>query len=144
MDDFLVWLLRIVGIGLIFAGFGHVWLPRRLGWSGDSHRGTGPLSDLVIRMHVLAIGLFLMATGVSTVVGARMLLDGAALSLALLGSAVIIFGLRWVAEIVWVSRALRAHRYAGTGWRLLHALALVVWPVITAIYLVTLVVGASR
>lgn len=94
-------------------------------------------------MHVLAVGLFLMAIGVCTVVGARTLLSGAAMSLALLGSAVIIFGLRWLAEIVWVSRALRSPRYARSRWRSLHAAALVIWPVITGTYLAALLVSTS-
>ena len=138
-----MWLLRAVGLGLVTAGLGHAWLPRGLGWARDTHREGGPVSALVIRMHVWAVGLFLIGIGVCTIVGARELLTGERLSVALLASAVIIFALRWAAEIVWVSRALRSARYQRSPWRLLHAAALVIWPVITGTYLAALLVNLS-
>lgn len=132
--DLLAWVLHIVGGGLVCVGAGHVLLPRALGWPAASSWTGRPLSALVIKMHVASIGLFLAGFGVLTILGAGDLDSGSPIIIGLLSCGVIIFGLRWLAEIFLVSGALRQDTSMGAGWRVLHGAALIIWLVLTIAY----------
>lgn len=126
--------LRIVGVGLLVAAASHIVLPRSLGWTADSHRETGPLSWLVVRLHVAFMGFFLAAFGVISVFSANDLVSGESWGRNFLTASVIIFGIRWLCEIFLVSKALRDDQYLAPWWRYLHAFGLVAWPMITIVY----------
>lgn len=127
--------LRVVGSFLVLAGIGHVWLPRALNWSTVT-TALSPLPALVVTMHVGFVGLFLTAFGLTTFAAAEELTARQGWwTDAFLASGVIIFAVRWGCEIFAVSSALRRDPSVPTWWRTLHAIALIMWPTITAIFL---------
>lgn len=120
--------LPVVGIGLVLAGLTHVGLPRALGWRRSTSTGLDPLSALVIRMHVHFLGLFLVLSGVVTVVAAG---TTGVVATTFFGGLAVLFAIRAVVEAVWVGRVVRT---GPPAWRRLHHLALVVWPTLVVIF----------
>lgn len=137
--DLLPTLLSLVGVGLVCVGAGHVLLPRALGWTDAPPVATHPLSGLVIKMHVASVGAFLAGFGILTILAAGDLDSSSPIIVALLTCGVIIFLLRWLAEIFLVSRALRCDSTTGHGWRVLHGGGLIIWLVLAVAYALGLI-----
>lgn len=130
--------LRVVGCGLVLAGIAHAGLGRALGWTRESLREDGALSGLVVRLHVGFVGLFLVILGLLSVIGASTLLDGEPWTVVVSAGLSVVFAARTGCEVVGVSRVLRENPELPVIWRRLHAAALLVWPLVTATYAMTL------
>lgn len=131
-------LLRVLGGGLIIAGIAHAWLPRLLGWTAETHRHSGAVSALVIKLHVWFVGLFLIMIGTVCLIGAPALIGPGIVGRLFLWSCAGIFGLRWAAEIGLVSQAVLQSPVA---WRLLHRAALIIWPAVSGMFVLAAVAG---
>lgn len=130
------WLLRVVGAGVILAGVAHALLPRHLGWTAE-RIGSSALGDLVVRMHVGFIGLFMIILGAMTIIGVPHVVAGSSLAAALGVGAAVLFAARAWCEFTLVSRVLAADRVVASRWRWLHRAALIIWPGLTVVYAAT-------
>lgn len=127
------WLLRVVGVGVIMAGVGHALLPRHLGWT-TAPLGGSALGDLVVRMHVGFIGLFMIILGVLTIIAVPEVAIGSPLATALSIGAAALFAVRAWCEFTLVARTLAKASGLAHWWRWLHRAALVIWPFLTMVY----------
>lgn len=127
------WLLRVVGAGVIMVGVGHALLPRHLGWTVEPLGGSA-LGDLVARMHVGFIGLFMIILGFLTIIAVPEVTTGSPLAAALSIGAAVLFAVRGWCEITLVGRTLANASGLARWWGWLHRAALVIWPSLALIY----------
>lgn len=120
----LVWALRTLGAAFVLLALAHLWLPRALRWRPVAESAVG---DVVARMHSGYVALFVGVVGAVCLLAPGELLGGGRLAVLVLAGATLTFGLRAVAEVVWVGPALRRDA-APAAVRRLHVVALVAWP----------------
>lgn len=135
-SEWVGWLLRVVGVGVILAGVAHALLPRQLGWTTE-RIGSSALGDLVVRMHVGFIGLFMIILGALTIIAVPEVAAGSPLGTALAVSAAVLFGVRAWCEGTLVRRTLAGDPGLARWWTWLHRCALIIWPFLTLVYAAT-------